>query len=96
MRPELIVAGKEFRDHLTSKRFLIIFGILLLLSVISMAQGMSQYNQMLDSYKQAAAENPQQPWFQEQVASLRQQIADAEARSASAEESSRCSTSSIR
>jgi ABC-2 type transport system permease protein len=86
MRPELIVAGKEFRDHLTSKRFLIIFAILLLLSVISMAQGMDQYNQMLDSYKQAAAENPQQQWFKDQVASLRQQIADAEARSAPAEE----------
>lgn len=86
MRPEFIVAGKEFRDHLTSKRFLIIFAILLLLSVISMAQGMDQYNQMLESYKQAAAENPQQPWFQEQVASLRQQIADAEARGAPAEE----------
>jgi ABC-2 type transport system permease protein len=86
MRPELIVAGKEFRDHLTSKRFLIIFTILLLLSVISMAQGMDQYNQMLDSYKQAAAQNPQQPWFQEQVAGLRQQIADAEARGAPAEE----------
>jgi ABC-2 type transport system permease protein len=86
MRPELIVAEKEFRDHLTSKRFLIIFAILLLLSVISMAQGMDQYNQTLESYKQAAAENPQQPWFQEQVASLRQQIADAEARGAPAEE----------
>lgn len=86
MRPEFIVAGKEFRDHLTSKRFLIIFAILLLLSVISMAQGMDQYNQMLESYKQAAAENPQQPWFKEQIASLRQQIADAEARGAPAEE----------
>ncbi len=86
MRPELIVAGKEFRDHLTSKRFLIVFAILLLLSVISMAQGMSQYNDMLDSYKQSAAQNPQQPWFQEMVAGLRQQIADAQANGASAEE----------
>jgi ABC-2 type transport system permease protein len=31
MRPELIVAGKEFRDHITRKRFLILFAILLLL-----------------------------------------------------------------
>ncbi len=86
MRPELIVAGKEFRDHLTSKRFLIVFAILLLLSLISMVQGMGQYNEMLENYKQAAAENPQQPWFQEQVASLRQAIEDAQARGAPAEE----------
>jgi len=86
LRPELIVAGKEFRDHLTSKRFMVVFGILLLLSLISMVQGMGQYNEMLDNYKQAAAENPQQPWFKEQVASLQKAIADAEARGAPAEE----------
>lgn len=86
MRPELIVAGKEFRDHITSKRFLIVFVILLLLSVISMVQGMSQYNETLQNYKESTAQSQQQPWFQEQVASLRQQIADAQANGASSDE----------
>lgn len=80
MRPELIVAGKEFRDHLTSKRFIIVFAVLMLLAVYSMVTGMSQYNQMLEDYKKNAADSQQQPWFQEQVASLNKQIQDAEAR----------------
>jgi ABC-2 type transport system permease protein len=86
MRPELIVAGKEFRDHLTSKRFLVIFAILMLLAVVSMAGGMAEYNKMLDDYKKSAAQNSQQDWFKEQVASLQKQIADSEASGASQEE----------
>ncbi len=68
MRPELIVAGKELRDHVTSRRFLIIFAILLLISVYSIVTGMDQYNQMLDSYKQNQQQSQQQDWFKEQVA----------------------------
>jgi len=71
MRPELIVAGKEFRDHITSKRFLVIFAVLMLVAVISMAGGMSQYNESLDNYKKQNAENAQQDWYKEQVASSR-------------------------
>lgn len=58
MRPELIVAGKEFRDHLTSKRFMVIFAILVLLAILSMAGGLSQYNQSLADYRTNAAQNP--------------------------------------
>jgi ABC-2 type transport system permease protein len=76
MRPELIVAGKEFRDHVTSKRFLIIFAILLLISVYSIVSGMDQYNKTLDSYKQ----NQQQDWYKEQIKYIQQQIAEAQAR----------------
>jgi ABC-2 type transport system permease protein len=54
MRPELIVAGKEFRDHLTSKRFLVIFAILVLISILSLSGGLAQYNQSLEDYKNAA------------------------------------------
>lgn len=86
MRPELIVAGKEFRDHITSKRFLVIFAVLMLVAVISMAGGMSQYNESLDNYKKQTAENAQQEWFKEQVASLQKQIADAGANGLSQEE----------
>ncbi len=51
MRPELIVAEKEFRDHLTSKRFIAILAIFMLLAVYAMVSGMNTYNQSLDSYK---------------------------------------------
>jgi ABC-2 type transport system permease protein len=86
MRPELIVAGKEFRDHLTSKRFLAIFAILMLLAVIGMATGMDQYNKTLEEYKKNQAEYQQQQWFKDQVAALQKQIADAQANGLSAEE----------
>lgn len=59
MKPELIVAGKEFRDHLTSKRFMIIFAILMLLSILSISGGLSQYDQSLQDYKQNTAQNQQ-------------------------------------
>ena len=85
MRPELIVASKEFRDHISSKRFIIIFAVLMLLSVYSMVNGMGQYNQTLEQYKQSAQTNPQQQWYQDEVASLQTQIQDAAARGATDE-----------
>ncbi len=54
MRPELIVAEKEFRDHIMSKRFIIIFGIMMLLAIYAISTGMDAYNKALDEYK-----NPQ-------------------------------------
>jgi len=47
----IIVAGKEFRDHIQSKRFLIIFGILLLVVFLALNDGLNEYNQRLDTYK---------------------------------------------
>lgn len=47
----IIVAGKEFRDHIQSKRFLIIFGILLLVVFLSLNNGLTNYNERLDTYK---------------------------------------------
>jgi ABC-2 type transport system permease protein len=75
MRPELIVAGKEFRDHVTSRRFIVIFAVLLLISAYSIVTGMDQYNKSLDMYK----ENQQQDWYQQQIKDLQTQIQKAQA-----------------
>lgn len=89
MKRELTVAGKEFKDHLTSKRFLVIFAIMMLLAVISMAGGMAEYKQTLKEYKDNTAQNQQQAWYKEQVSSLQSQIAAAEASGQSADEISK-------
>ena len=78
MRPEFIVAEKEFRDHLASKRFLAIFVILLLLSLYGAYTGLQSYQQQLNQYK-----NPQaisDPTTKSMVESLQEQINDAGAR----------------
>ena len=80
MRPELVVAGKEFRDHVTSKRFLIIFAILMLLAIYSMVNGLNQYNQTLEDYKKNQQSIQQQDWFKQEVSDLQQQIRDAQAK----------------
>lgn len=81
MRPELIVAGKEIRDHVTSKRFMIVFAILLLLSIYSVVTGMDGYNKTLDMYKQ----HQQSEWYQQEIQRLQQAISDAQARGESQE-----------
>ncbi len=84
MRPELIVAEKEFRDHLTSKRFLAIFGIFLILSFYGVYSGMDAYDKALEQYK-----NPslviEQPGTKDQIATLQKQIQEAEAKGDSSE-----------
>jgi ABC-2 type transport system permease protein len=50
MRPEFIVAAKEFKDNLNSKRFIILFGLLMLLSIIGAISGIGDYNSALDQY----------------------------------------------
>src|SRR5271157_1190828 len=86
MRPELIVAGKEFRDHLASKRFLAIFVILILLAIISMANGMDQYNKSLEQYKTSQAQIQQQQWYKDQISSLQAQISNATANGLSSDQ----------
>ncbi|HOI14184.1 MAG TPA: ABC transporter permease subunit [Methanoculleus sp.] len=46
----LNVARKEFSDHITSRRFIIILGLLLVISAISIHEGIEQYNDNLESY----------------------------------------------
>lgn len=79
MRRLLVVAEKEFRDHMTSKRFLAIFTILMLLSVVGIVTGMDNYNTSLDSYKMSQSKNQQDPLFKEKVTALEKQISDMEA-----------------
>jgi ABC-2 type transport system permease protein len=50
VRPEFIVAAKEFKDNLNSKRFLILFGLLTLLSIIGAITGINSYNSDLATY----------------------------------------------
>ena len=84
MRPELIVAEKEFRDHLTSKRFIAILVIFMLLAIYAMVTGMNSYNQSLDSYKTQQASND--PMKQQMIDNYNKQIQDAQNNGASAEQ----------
>jgi len=52
MRPEFVVAAKEFKDYLTSKRFLLIFAVLVLMSIAAIVSGMGTYNERLASYNE--------------------------------------------
>src|SRR3974377_1949797 len=74
MRPELIIAEKEFVDHLYSKRFLIILAVLLLIAVYAMATGMDQYNKNLESYKDQKATGDTR--YQDAIASQQRMIAE--------------------
>ena len=55
MRPEFVIAEREFREHFSSKRFLVIFGILILLIIFSLWTGIDSYNQQLSEYNSAVS-----------------------------------------
>jgi ABC-2 type transport system permease protein len=78
MRPELIVAEKEFRDHVTSKRFIVIFGILLLLAIYAINLGMDSYNQKLNAYNNPQ-DDPNNRAKQDLIKAYQNMIADAQA-----------------
>ena len=44
------VARKELADHLTSRRFLVILALFLVISTMGLYQGITSYNQQLESY----------------------------------------------
>ncbi|HJH28064.1 MAG TPA: ABC transporter permease [Methanophagales archaeon] len=46
------VAKKEFIGHLTSKKFIVILGLFLIISALAMHQGIDNYNERLDAYKE--------------------------------------------
>jgi len=48
--PVMIVAAKEFKDYLSSKRFLLIFAVLLLICIAAIIAGVSSYNSQLSTY----------------------------------------------
>ncbi|MDV2482146.1 ABC transporter permease [Methanoculleus sp. Wushi-C6] len=62
------VARKEFSDHITSRRFIIILGLLLVISTISIYDGIKQYNDSLESYTEQLqympeSEDPYVSWM---------------------------------
>jgi len=65
MRPEFTIAEKEFRDHLMSKRFMAILGILILLMVFTLSTGIDAYNQSMNDYKKAMSSNTDSNSLQE-------------------------------
>lgn len=48
----IIVAGKEFADHLTSRKFLVILAFFLMFVLFGIQQGIDQYNQNIESYNE--------------------------------------------
>ncbi|MGB2728910.1 MAG: ABC transporter permease subunit [Halobacteriota archaeon] len=50
------VARKEFIDHLTSRKFIIILALFLIISAISVHQGIDDYNEMLEDYKEQTSQ----------------------------------------
>ncbi|QSZ67425.1 ABC transporter permease [Methanofollis aquaemaris] len=52
-QPLRTIAGKEFCDHIKSRRFHLIFGILLIIAIVSLASGMAQYQKELEIYNEA-------------------------------------------
>ncbi len=46
------VARKEFIGHLTSKKFIVILGLFLIISALAIHQGINDYDQQLESYKE--------------------------------------------
>ncbi len=48
----LNVAREEFFDHITSKKFLIILGLFLIISMMAMSEGIEKYNDRLENYNE--------------------------------------------
>jgi ABC-2 type transport system permease protein len=78
MERELIVALKELRDHIISKRFILIFLILLLLSAYSITTGVNNYNKALDTYKSMNTQYKQSSFYEEDIKYIQDQISMAE------------------
>ncbi|MCK4476308.1 MAG: ABC transporter permease [Methanophagales archaeon] len=55
------VARKEFIDHLTSRRFIIILALFLIISASGMHEGINFYNQQLESYKEQISQITEGP-----------------------------------
>ncbi|WP_332450016.1 ABC transporter permease [Methanoculleus sp.] len=68
----LNVARKEFSDHITSRRFIIILALFLVISAVSIHDGIENYNNSLESYNEqlqhmadANIEGPYSGWMPE-------------------------------
>jgi hypothetical protein len=54
MRSEFVVVSKEFRDYLGGRRFMLLFGLLGLLTIIGAVTGINNYNSDLQRVASAA------------------------------------------
>ncbi|WP_298665278.1 ABC transporter permease [uncultured Methanofollis sp.] len=50
-----VIAGKEFRDHVRSRRFLCLLGIMLVIAAVGLVSGMVQYHKDVENYSRACA-----------------------------------------
>ena len=50
MKPEIIIAVKEFKSSLASKRFLLIFALLMVMSIAAIVTGVGDYRNQIASY----------------------------------------------
>ncbi len=48
----IVIAKKEFFDHIRSKKFLLIFGIFLVIAIVGIMDGVSSYNNAIQSYSE--------------------------------------------
>ncbi len=86
MRTELIIAEKEFRDHFTSRRFLALLTLMMLLSLYGVYNGLNDYNLQLNYYKETVNTIATDPQVQEMVTQYQKLISDAQAGGSSPEE----------
>jgi ABC-2 type transport system permease protein len=46
------VTRKEFIDHITSRKFILVLALFLIISAVAMEQGIGDYNNRLEDYKE--------------------------------------------
>lgn len=79
-----IIAGKEFSDHLRSRRFHLLFGILVVIAAVGMITGVVQYSKDLSDYNslQMLAQSEDDPALAGNLAGLKPSILSAYAQMA--------------
>ncbi len=68
----ITIAEKEFFDHIRSRKFLLIFGILLIVAVVGLIGGVTDYNKSVKTYNehQATVDSPLSSYMQEKPSIL--------------------------
>jgi len=68
----ITIAEKELFDHLRSRKFLLIFGILLVVAIVGMIGGIAEYNKSLDAYNkhQSTIDSPLSSYMAEKPSIL--------------------------
>ncbi|MFA5268113.1 MAG: ABC transporter permease subunit [Methanoregula sp.] len=68
----ITIAQKEFFDHLRSRKFLLIFGILLIVAVVGLIGGVTDYNKSVKNYNehQSTVDSPLSSYMKEKPSIL--------------------------